>query len=66
MLKVQKLIQYSKDLRSKVVKLRKQLIDKIKQYKGMTLERKEDDDNCSSDIDDNLRISVAYDGDQKV
>lgn len=44
MLKVQKLIQHSKDLRSNALKLRKQLIDKMKEYEGITLELKEDDD----------------------
>lgn len=44
MIKVQKLIQHSKDLRSNTLKLRKTLIDKIKEYEGMTLELKEDDD----------------------
>lgn len=44
MIKVQKLIQHSKDMRSNILKLRKNLIDKIKEYEGMTLELKEDDD----------------------
>lgn len=44
MAKVQKLIQHGKDLRSKAVKLRKQLVDKIKEYQGISLELKEDED----------------------
>lgn len=44
MLKIQKLIEYGKDLRSKAVKLRKHLIDKIKEHQGLIFELKEDDD----------------------
>ncbi|CAH1118063.1 unnamed protein product [Phaedon cochleariae] len=42
--KVQKLVQHSKDLRSTALKLRKQLLDKVKEYQCITEELKEEDE----------------------
>lgn len=37
-------MQLSRDVKSKVIKLRKQLGDKLKEYEGIVLELKEDED----------------------
>nr|CAI5868685.1 unnamed protein product [Callosobruchus analis] len=44
-LKVQKLVQHAKDLRSKAAKLRKQLQDQLKEYQVVVLEAKECEDD---------------------
>ncbi|XP_050502906.1 myotubularin-related protein 9 [Diabrotica virgifera virgifera] len=43
--KVQNIIQRSKDLRSTAIKLRKQLLDKVKEFKCMQEELKEEEDD---------------------
>lgn len=45
MVNVQKLVQQSKDIRSKAIKLRRQLIDKVKEYESITQEIKDDENN---------------------
>nr|XP_023023478.1 myotubularin-related protein 9 isoform X2 [Leptinotarsa decemlineata] len=43
LVKIQKLVQHSKDLRSTAVKLRKQLLDKLKEYESLASECKEEE-----------------------